>query len=57
MSKFVSIDTKEGYTFDGVHVDGSQSYQEALNDELASRGRKKQTVAKVWEDGKVIYKG
>ena len=53
--KFVSIDTKDGRSFDGVHVEGWQSYQEALNDELLARGAKRGQVDKVWSNGKVVY--
>lgn len=55
MSKFVTIDTKDGRTFDGVRVEGWQSFQEALNDETSSRGIKKAEVDKVWLAGKVIF--
>ena len=55
MSNLVSIETKDGRTFDGVRVEGWQSYQEALNDETSSRGIKKGEVDKVWSEGKIIF--
>lgn len=55
MGKFVTIETKDGRTFNGVNVEGWQSYQEALNDETYSRGIKKAEIDKVWQAGKVIF--
>lgn len=52
----VTIETQDGRTFNGVRVEGWQSYQEALNDETQSRAIKPGRVDKVWSNGKVIFK-
>lgn len=52
---FVTIDTRDGRTFNGVRVEKWQSYQEALNDETESRGIKRARVDKVWSEGQKIY--
>ena len=53
---FVTIETKDGRNYDGVRVEGWQSFQEALNDETSSRNVKPGIVEKVWSNGKIIYK-
>lgn len=55
MSSYVTIDTKDGRTFDGVNVEGWQSFQEALNDETSSRLVKPAIVDKVYKNGKIIH--
>lgn len=52
---FVTIETRDGRTFNGVRVEGWQSYQEALNDETSSRGIKRARVDTVWSNGHKIY--
>lgn len=54
MGKFVSIETKDGRIFDGVHVEGWQSYQEALNNETESRLVRRGKVSTVWDNGEII---
>lgn len=55
--KIVSILTDRGFTYNGIAVEGWQSYQEALDEQAKEYGytTKPERVIEVWYRGKRVF--
>lgn len=55
--KIVSMLTDEGYTYNGIAVEGWQSYQEALDEQKGEYGytSKPERVIEVWYKGEKVF--